>query len=63
MKANKKLIAGVVFLVFQAIVILANGLPNVGSGAYGAGYLLGYLATGIIGIALIAAHFLGKRSK
>lgn len=63
MKDNKKLIAGIVFLTFQVVVLLVNGLPNEGYGAYGAGYLLGYLATGIIGIAFIAAHFLGKRGK
>ena len=61
MKAYKKLIAGIVFLVIQAIVILINGFPKMGADSYSAGYIVGFLAPGIIGIILIIAHFLGKK--
>ena len=61
MAAYKKLIAGIAFLVLQAIVVLINGLPKIEAGAYGAGYLIGYLAPGIIGIILLIVHFISKR--
>ena len=56
MNAHKKLIAAIVFLAFQVIVILVNGFPKMDSGAYGIGYLIGYLATGVIGLILLVLY-------
>lgn len=62
MKTYKKLIAGIVFLVLQAIVFFVRGFPQIGSDAYSAGYLVGILAPGIIGIVLIIVHFITKKN-
>ena len=63
MKTYKKLIAGIAFLVLQAIVFFVRGFPQIGSDAYSAGYLVGILAPGIIGIVLIIVHFITKKNK
>lgn len=60
MKAYKKLIGAIAFLVLQAIVILVNGFPKLDSGAYGIGYLVGSLIPGVIGITLLIVYFLDK---
>lgn len=61
MKAHKNLIIGIAFLLFQAIVLIVKGMPDLESGSYGIGYLLGYLAPGVIGIVLMVIYFIKKR--
>lgn len=60
MKAYKKLIGAVAFLVLQVIVFVVNGFPKMDAGVYGMGYLIGTLAPGVIGIVLLVAHFVTK---
>lgn len=60
MKAHKKLIGAIAFLVLQVIVLIVNGLPKLDGGAYDMGYLVGTLAPGVIGIILLVVYFLGK---
>jgi len=62
MKANKKLIAGIAFLILQAIVLIVRGFPQVGSDSYSVGYLVGILSPGVIGIVLIVIHFITKKN-
>lgn len=61
MKTNKKLIVGIAFLVLQVIVFIVRGFPEI-SDSYSAGYLVGTLAPGLIGIILIIVHFITKKN-
>lgn len=60
MAVHKKLIAGILFLIFQLVVILVKGIPSIESSAYGIGYLVGYFATGVIGIIFLILYFKEK---
>lgn len=61
MKAHKSLIAGIIFLVVQLIALIVNGF-NFPSGAYGAGYLVGFFAPGIIGIIFLIVYFTKRKA-
>lgn len=60
MKVYGKLIVGILFLLVQVAVIVINGFPKMNEGTYSFGYLVGFLAPGVIGIIMLVLFFISK---